>query len=524
MMLRSIGALTPFRIYDPVLELAQKHQIMFLKIARNDFALNIILSVGKTARQVYKESNMTGKKAAGAAFYLAAALMAAAFSVGCALQPGSAGNVETKKEDVMTWEFKATAVETEDQSMTVTEGTKREFTGKAAVTFSDGTKKEDAFVSWYDEGGERVLSTEKLGKGPHTLTGRISYFDNPVIEQRADPYVIYNEDDGCYYFTSSWPAYNDAEHGYDRIVLRKSPTLAGLRDAEDHIIWEAHPSGAQSHHIWAPELHEINGTWYIYYAATGSNDVWSIRPFVLMCSDPDDLLNPDKWTEKGRFLDKNGKEAGLFDVFSLDMTCFENKGKHYVIWAYKGYFPNAVPGSILLMAELDEDEPWKLSSDPVLLSEPEYDWEQVNEKVNEGPAVLKHNGRIYVTYSASATGPEYCMGLLSADEDADIMDAASWQKSDRPVLSSEDFSDQYGPGHNSFTTDEEGHTIIVYHSRDQRCYDGKCDWAEADPLYDPCRNANFAYVRFKEDGTPVFNSTEEKETAGLAPVITITVD
>ena len=65
--------------------------------------------------------------------------------------------------------------------------------------------------------------------------------------------------------------------------------------------------------------------------------------------------------------------------------------------------------------------------------------------------MLKHNGRIYVTYSASATGPEYCMGLLSADEDADIMDAASWQKSESPVLSSEDFSDQYGPGHNSFT-------------------------------------------------------------------------
>ncbi len=467
---------------------------------------------------------MTGKRTAGAAFYQAAALLAAAFLSGCAIPPALTENAKVQREDVMTQEFKAAAVETEDESMTISEGTKVVFSGKAAVTFYDGSKKENAFVRWYDEEGERVLSTEKLGKGTHILTGKISYFGNPVIEQRADPYVIYNEDDGFYYFTSSWPAYNDAEHGYDRIVLRRSPTLEGLRNAEDHIIWQAHPSGAQSHHVCAPELHKINGTWYIYYATTCNSDVWSIRPYVLACSDPDDLLNADKWVEKGRFLDKNGKEAGLFDVFSLDMTCFENKGKHYVIWAYKGYFPNAVSGSLLLMAELDGNEPWKLSGDPVLLSQPEYDWERVNEIVNEGPAVLKHNGRIYVTYSASATGPEYCMGLLSADEDADIMDAASWQKSENPVLSSEDFSDQYGPGHNSFTIDEEGHTIIVYHSRDQRCYDGKCEWADADPLYDPCRNASFAYVRFREDGTPVFNSTEEKETAGIAVSVTITVE
>ncbi len=419
--------------------------------------------------------------------------------------------------------IRAIAVKTEDQSMTITEGTKKTLTGKAAVIFSDGSKKEDACVRWYDEDGTRVLSTEGLAPGSHTLTGKISYFDNPVIEQRADPYVIYNEDDGCYYFTASYPAFFDAEHGYDRIVLRKSPTLSGLREAEEHIIWKAHPSGAQSHHVCAPELHKINGSWYIYYATTCSSDIWSIRPYVLQCSGPDDLLNPDKWIDKGRFTDKNGNVNGIFNAFSLDMTCFENKGKYYAIWAHKGYFPGALPGSLLLMAELDEKEPWKLASDPVLLSEPEYDWEQVNEKVNEGPAVLQHDGRIYVTYSASATGPEYCMGMLSADADADLLDAASWQKAERPALSSDDFTDQYGPGHNSFTVDENGNTIMVYHSRDQRCYDNECDWAEADPLYDPCRNANFAYVRFDADGTPVFNSTEEKETAGLAVSITIKV-
>ncbi len=466
---------------------------------------------------------MTTDSAGRAAFYLAVTVLSL-FTAGCAGGVNLHNNTEENGENASLQEFRATAVETEDKSMTVAEGEKKILTGKASVTFSDGSRKEDACVRWYDEDGTRVLSTENLEAGTHTLTGKISYFDNPVIEQRADPYVIYNEDDGCYYFTSSWPAYNDAEHGYDRIALRKSPTLSGLRNAEDHIIWEAHASGAQSHHVWAPELHKIGGTWYIYYATTCNSDIWSIRPFVLQCSDQDDLLNPDNWIDKGRFLDKDGKEAGLFGSFSLDMTYFENLGKHYVIWAYKGFYPGAVPGSLLLMAEISPYEPFKLSSDPILLSEPEYDWEQVNEKVNEGPAVLKLGGKIYVTYSASATGPEYCMGLLSADADADLMDPLSWQKSEKPVLSSEDFTDQYGPGHNSFTVDESGNTIMVYHSRDQRCYDNRCDWADADPLYDPCRNANFAYVRLREDGTPVFNSTEEKETEGLTVSIKITVE
>ena len=413
------------------------------------------------------------QKTVRAVFFLTAAILLSALITGCAMAPDFAGNDLSGLQDLY-----------------------QIFQEQTPLTSIDEPSTKEPSVQ---------QNADQLLQGREYPSIEEPDFDNPMIEQRADPYVIYNEDDGCYYFTSSWPAYNDAEHGYDRIALRKSPTLSGLRDAEDHIIWKAHPSGAQSHHVWAPELHKINGSWYIYYATTCNSDIWSIRPYVLQCSDPDDLLNSDKWIDKGRFLDKDGKESGFFGSFSLDMTCFENKGKHYVIWAYKGFYPGALPGSsVLLMAELSEDEPWKLSSDPILLSKPEYDWEQVNEKVNEGPAVLKYDGKIYVTYSASATGPEYCIGLLSADEKSDLMDPASWQKSEKPVLSSEDFTDQYGPGHNSFTVDELGNTIIVYHSRDQRCFDNKCDWADADPLYDPCRNANFGYVRFASDKTPIF--------------------
>ncbi len=428
---------------------------------------------------------------------------------GCGMIPEKAPEEEER--------FHALSVITEDRDMTVAKGQDVEFKGTAKVVFSDGSTKDGVEIKWFDEAGNRIRSTGELLPGTHKLNGQVSFFDNPVIAQRADPYVVFNEDDGYYYFTSSWPAYGDAEHGYDRIALRKSRTLKGLSEAEDHVIWHAHDSGAQSRHIWAPEMHKIGDRWVIYYAANSDDGIWSIRPWVLQCTDEKNLTDPASWEEKGRFVNKDGGYDGAFDAFSLDMTTFAHKGEQYVIWAYK---PDV---SKLLMAKADPERPWRLISDPVVLSSPEYPWERVHEKVNEGPAVLKHGGRIYVAYSASATGPEYCVGLLSADEGAELMDESSWSKSPTPVLQSSDFTDQYGPGHNSFTTDRDGDTVIVYHSRDQKCYDDQCEWADADPLYDPCRNANFAYVRYAKDGTPILNSTEEKETAGLHIRLKVTV-
>ena len=88
--------------------------------------------------------------------------------------------------------------------------------------------------------------------------------NKPFIEQRADPYV-YRHTDGSYYFTASVPA-------YDKIILRKSDTLFGLKDAEEICIWKKHESGDMSEHIWAPELHYLDGKFYIYFAASRKED------------------------------------------------------------------------------------------------------------------------------------------------------------------------------------------------------------------------------------------------------------
>ena len=77
--------------------------------------------------------------------------------------------------------------------------------------------------------------------------------------QRADPH-IFKHTDGYYYFTATVPQ-------YDRIVLRRATTLQGWRRAAETVIWRRHTSGEMGAHIWAPEIHFINGRWYIYFAA-----------------------------------------------------------------------------------------------------------------------------------------------------------------------------------------------------------------------------------------------------------------
>ena len=55
----------------------------------------------------------------------------------------------------------------------------------------------------------------------------------------------------------------------------------------------------------------------------------------------------------------------------------------------------------------------------------------------------------------------------------------------------------YGPGHNSFTVDDEGNDIVVYHARTETEIVG-------DPLYNPNRHAMLMKLKW-EDGRPVFS-------------------
>jgi GH43 family beta-xylosidase len=320
------------------------------------------------------------------------------------------------------------------------------------------------------------IETENGGQVmPEKIESTAVEVTNPLIQQRADPWIYYHTD-GYYYFTATAPE-------YDRLILRRADSIQGLSSAAEAVVWEKHPSGIMGAHIWAPELHNIDDKWYIYFAAGSTDDIWAIRIYILENASANPLEGT--WTERGQV--KTNWES-----FSLDATTFEHEGTRYLVWAQ--HDPKIGGNTNLYIAAMSN--PWTIVGEQVMITRPEYDWERIGFLVNEGAAVIKRNGRIFISYSASATDANYAMGLLWASEDSDLLDASSWGKSPVPVFKSG--NGVYGPGHNSFTVSPDGaYDLLVYHGRDYEEISG-------DPLNDPNRHTRVQLLRWNEDGTPNF--------------------
>ncbi|HEV2434420.1 MAG TPA: glycoside hydrolase family 43 protein [Verrucomicrobiae bacterium] len=303
----------------------------------------------------------------------------------------------------------------------------------------------------------------------------------PLIPQRADPFIG-KHSDGYYYFTASVPA-------YDRIEVRRARTIAELAQAAPVEVWHKPDQGPMSELIWAPEIHRIEGAWYIYFAAAPTRAIkdglFQHRIYVITTNTDNPLEG--KWTVLGRV------DTGM-DSFCLDSTTFMHRKVRYFVWAQKD---PAIPGnSNLYIARMKS--PSELATTPVRLSRPEFDWETLGFSVNEGPAVLVRRGRVFISYSASATDENYCMGLLHARDDADLLDPRQWTKAPQPVFKTCYEYGVYGPGHNSFTIAEDGRTdLLVYHARTYTKIEG-------DPLWDPNRHTYVKPLRWDDQGMPVF--------------------
>ena len=298
------------------------------------------------------------------------------------------------------------------------------------------------------------------------------------IEQRADPYILHLN--GWYYFTASVPA-------FDRIVLRCARTLRELPEAEEKTIWVREAEGPLSCNIWAPELHRVGEQWVFYFAAApGGADpegCFDHRIYALVCQGEDPM--------EGSWLPPRRIQTG-WESFSLDATTVAFKGQRYFIWAQRD---RAIPGnSNLYIARMLDAVTLDLPG--VRLSVPEYDWECQGFLVNEGPGCLIHDGNLFVTYSGSATDERYAVGLLTLRAGRNPLDPAAWEKSPKPVMVTEAHNGLYGPGHNSFTVDEEGADLLVFHARPYPGFVG-------DALSDPNRHCFLRKVRYDEKGQPV---------------------
>ena len=263
-------------------------------------------------------------------------------------------------------------------------------------------------------------------------------FTNPVVADGADPWVIRYQDVYYYCFATD-----------DRIWISCSKNLHEIGLAEPKLVWQPPKGNPWSEELWAPELHFLNNKWYIYVAADdGANE--NHRMYVL----ESDNIDP-----QGHYV-LVGKIADSSDCWAIDGTILEYNDRLYFIWS--GWEGKVNVQQNLYIAPMSN--PWTISGDRVLISEPEYEWEKVGRPlVNEGPEILKKNDKIHIIYSASGSWTDdYCLGQLTFTG-GDILSRASWIKKPEPVFSKTETV--FGPGHASFVKSPDGREDwIVYHA------------------------------------------------------------
>jgi GH43 family beta-xylosidase len=316
-------------------------------------------------------------------------------------------------------------------------------------------------------------------------------FSNPLLPAGADPWCIYR--DGFYYYT----------HTTGRnITLWKTKTIAGLKTAEKKIIFTPPEKGPYSKELWAPEIHFLQGKWYVYFAADSGNNT-DHRLWVLENRSPDPLQG--EWKLKGKLTTPE-------DKWSIDGSLFEHKKQLYFIWS--GWEGDANGQQNIYIAKMKN--PWSVEGRRAKISGPELEWEIHGDthnpkdvphvNVNEGPEVLVHNNKLFLIYSASGCWTDfYALGMLTASANSDIMDPASWKKSAEPVFRQSKENSVYAPGHNSFFTSADGkEDWILYHANSKP---GQGCGGFRSPRAQP--------FTWKKDGSPYFG-IPVKEGAILA--------
>ncbi len=316
-------------------------------------------------------------------------------------------------------------------------------------------------------------------------------FHNPLLPSGPDPWVV--TANGFYYYM------NTTGHN---LVVRRTRDITDLAHAETKVVWTAPASGPYSKDIWAPELHQIDGKWYIYFAADdGANENHRIYVIENGAKDPLD----GAWTFRGKVSDAS-------DKWAIDASVFEDRGRKYMVWS--GWEGDTDGEQRIYIARLKN--PWTIDSARTMISSPKYPWEHVGDlpdrpamphvEVNEGPEILQHGEDIFLVYSGSACWTDYYeLGVARAHTGANLLDAASWSKYEHPFFTQDRAAGVFGPGHNGFFKSLDGkQDWIIYHANsatNQGCGEH--------------RSPRIQRFTWNADGTPHFGrpvaTTEELE-------------
>ncbi len=253
---------------------------------------------------------------------------------------------------------------------------------------------------------------------------------NPIC-QGADPFILLHEGRYFHYATNS---------GRDFHVLVSDD----LCHWEDHGVCLSPDDVLGETDFWAPEVMVHNGRFYMAYTAD-----WNVGIAVSDSPFGPFVQTEKKWAtacvDNPNFHKRNGAIDGHFLKVGNDI---------YLFYARHDRRKNRIFAALLndsLTEILPETEQ--------LIAEPEMPWETAEEaQCNEGPFVLQHNNRFYLTYSGNDYRSEnYGIGCAVSDSPL-----GPYTKYESPILKRTDKI--HGVGHHSFTTTPDGkHLLCVYH-------------------------------------------------------------
>jgi GH43 family beta-xylosidase len=326
-----------------------------------------------------------------------------------------------------------------------------------------------------------------LGLVPRGAAGT-GTFSNPLtVGPSPDPWIVWDRTSRCYCMTFTQGG---------GVEIWKSPTLAGFRQPAgtgsgvEHVpAWKPDAGERYRFQVWAPELHQVDGRWYLYFTATTAAGDPDHRLFV---------MEGQKESPLGPYTVKHQITFDRDDTWAIDPTVFQHQEEWYLVWA--GWNNTVEKRQELYITRLRN--PWTVEGDRHLIASPTFAWEKEGAKpVNEGPEALASpdEKRLFIVYSASFfTSPKYCLGMLTY-RGGDLLAQSAWEKSPRPVFEQRRApgGGVFGPGHNGFFKSPDGREDwIVYHARNAE------EWPPGRPS--DARTARAQRFTWKADGTPDF--------------------
>ncbi|WP_052573411.1 family 43 glycosylhydrolase [Haloferula sp. BvORR071] len=253
-------------------------------------------------------------------------------------------------------------------------------------------------------------------------------YTNPVQGGCADP-VVFHKGGKYYAYTTYSPDFPRMTRG---IRLYTSDNLVNWTD-EGFVLKNEDSWGNWG--FWAPDIVEKDGIFYLYYAADERMCVaTAISPMGPFKQEKEAPITPESIRIDGHvFTDEDGQRYFYYVTF----------GDGNEIWGGK------------LNADMVSVDQSSLKQ----MVKPDQAWERHQAKVTEGPAMLKHKGIYYLTYSGSHfESPEDAMGYATSDSPL-----GPWKKYEfNPVMKSTEYA--HGTAHHCFTESPDGKEIfIVYH-------------------------------------------------------------